>query len=363
MADIGGLLNEAVATGVLDGVARNPTTQFGRPGRRYLGAELLPERLVDQNEYIEDRIQLRSIIANAATRYSPTQKKGGALTSSMRVSLAESDIASELTSRDYDHLLRLVDSRPTIEAMAALIDFVNATVNIPLVEWIERARWQMIVNAQVQLLGDNEYTENVGYLNPTGHRFAAGGTWSNNGYDPMADIFAAAKVLTDKGFTPARAFTSRKVANIMLGNTNIKTRTNRVAVSPTGQIQGIGGRLTFDELRGLLNADGLPDPELYDLVYRTMTGSGRFLPDTVYVMVATTGRDENIDFGDGRIEPITDVLGYAGVGRAAGQNAPGRKIRAVPRDNKPPRIETEGWQTALPVMTEPEAVVVITGIA
>jgi hypothetical protein len=94
-----------------------------------------------------------------------------------------------------------------------------------------------------------------------------------------------------------------------------------------------------------------------------MTGSGRFLADTVYVMVATTGRDENIDMGDNRIETINDTLGYAGVGRAAGQAQPGRKIRAAARDDKPPRVETEGWQTALPVMTEPEAVVVITGIS
>jgi hypothetical protein len=260
MADIGGLLNEAVATGVLDGVARNPTTQFGRPGRRYLGAELLPERLVDQNEYIEDRIQLRSVIANAATRYSPTQKKGGALVSSMRVSLAESDIASELTSRDYDHLLRLVDARPTIEGMAALVNFVDTMINVPLVEWIERARWQMIVNAQVSLVGDNEFTENVGYLNPTGHRFAAGGTWSNNAYDPMADIFAAAKVLTDKGFTPARAFTSRKVANIMLGNTNIKTRTNRVSVTSAGRSSARAGGSRSPSWAGCSTATGYPVP-------------------------------------------------------------------------------------------------------
>jgi hypothetical protein len=363
MPDIGGLLNEAVATGVLDGVARNPTTQFGRPGRRYLGAEILPERLVEQNEYIEDRIQLRSVIANAATRYSPTQKKGGALVSSMRVSLAESDIASELTSRDYDHLQRVVATRPTLEAMAALINFVDATVNIPLVEWIERARWQMIVNAQVTLTGDSEYTETVGYLNPTGHRFAAAGVWSNNTVDPMADVNAAAKVLTDKGFIPGRAFTSRKVANIMANNDKIKTRTSRVTVNTAGQILATTGRVTQAELNALLNADGLPSIELYDLVYRTMTGTGRFLADTVFVMVATTGRDENIDLGDGRIETLQDTLGYVGVGRGAGQQASGRKIRSAFKDDKPPRVEAEGWQTALPVMTEPEAVVVITGIS
>lgn len=363
MADIGSLLNEAQATGVIDGVARNPTAQFGRPGRRYLGAELMPERLVENNEYTEDRISYRSVIANAATRYSPTQKKGGALVGSMRVSLAESDIASELTSREYDHLLRVTASRPTIEGMHQLVNFLDTTVNIPLIEWNERARWQFIVDAKVQLRGDNEYTEDVNYSNPAGHRFAAAGAWSNNAVDPMADIFGAAKVLTDKGFTVGRIISSRRVVNLLGGNTNIRNRTGRVVVSTTGQIQGAVGRVTANEVNGILGSDGLPALELYDLIYRTMTGSGRFLPDNVLVMVATTGRDENVDLGDGRIEPLANTIGYVGVGRAAGQSTPGRVIRTEAKFNKPPRIEDEGWQTSLPVGTEPEGLVVITGIS
>lgn len=363
MPDIGALLNEATATGVIDGVARNPTTQFGREGRRYLGAEILPEVPQEQNEYIEDRIQYRSVIANASTRYSPPQKKGGALVGSMRVSLAESDIASELTSRDYDHLLRITAARPTIEGMAALTNFVDTTVNIPLVEWNERARWQAIINRLVLLRGDNEFTEDIPYPNPAGHIFAASAAWSNNATDPMADIFAGAKVLTDKGFTPTRIISSRKVANILGGNTNIRTRTGRVVVSATGQIQGAVGRVTLNEVNGILGSDGLPAIELYDLVYRTMTGSGRFLPDTVLVMIASTGRDQAIDLGDNAIETVPDVLGYVGIGRAAGQSTSGRRILAVPKEDKPPRIEAQGWQTSLPVLTEPEAIVVITGIS
>jgi hypothetical protein len=148
----------------------------------------------------------------------------------------------------------------------------------------------------------------------------------------------------------------------MAANTNIRTRTGRVVVSPTGQIQGATGRVTIDEINGILNSDGLPNIELYDLVYRTMTGTGRFLPDTVMVMVATTGRDENIDLGDGRIEPLADTLGYVGMGRPAGQANSGRVIRAEAKQDKPPRVESEGWQTSLPVLTEPEAVVVINTI-
>jgi hypothetical protein len=35
----------------------------------------------------------------------------------------------------------------------------------------------------------------------------------------------------------------------------------------------------------------------------------------------------------------------------------------VPREDKPPRVESEGWQTSLPVLMEPEAVVVINSIS
>ncbi len=369
MPDIGTLLTEAQTTGVMDTVARNPNTQFGPPARRYLGAEILPERIVELNEYTEDRISYRSVIANGATRYSPVQKKGGALVGSMRVTLAESDVGSELTSREYDQLLRVVASRPTIEGMAALVNFVNTTVNIPLVEWNERARWQMIVNAIVQIRGDGGLVEDVPYSNPAGHRFAAAGVWSNNATDPMVDIFAGAKVLTDKGFgfdaANGRMIGSRKVANILQGNDKIKTRTGRVAVSATGQITGAGipGRMTLKDFQDILNADGLPALEMYDLIYKTMTGTARFLPDTVLVLVATTGRDENVDLGDGQIEPIENTIGYVGVGRPAGQSSSGRHIRTEAFDNKPPRVEAEGWQTSLPVALEPEAFVVITGIS
>jgi hypothetical protein len=56
-------------------------------------------------------------------------------------------------------------------------------------------------------------------------------------------------------------------------------------------------------------------------------------------------------------------LGYTAIGRGAGQASNGRVIRAEAFDNKPPRIEAEGWQTALPVITEPEALAVISSIS
>ena len=45
------------------------------------------------------------------------------------------------------------------------------------------------------------------------------------------------------------------------------------------------------------------------------------------------------------------------------QAAPGRVIRSEAFESKPPRIEAEGWQTSLPVVTDPEAVAVIESIS
>jgi hypothetical protein len=61
---------------------------------------------------------------------------------------------------------------------------------------------------------------------------------------------------------------------------------------------------------------------------------------------------------------VGDTLGYTAIGRAAGQSNSGRviKVRPVP-DKKPPRVEGEGWQASFPVLADPEAVTVITGIA
>lgn len=348
--------------GTIDAIARNPRTQFGTRTRRMLGATLLPERPVTENAYREENIRYRSVIANAGTRYSPVQLKKGVLAGSFEVFLAESDIGSEFTGQQYDALLNFLRNNASMSAMASLVRWLTTTVAIPLTEWNERARWQAIVDAVVQLRGNNGYTEDVAYSDPAGHRVAVGGDWWDPAYDPFDDIFAGAQILTDKGFTVSRIFTSRRIVGALATNPNVATRTNRIVVSASGQIGGINGRVSLADINAALQADGLPVLELNDLSYRTSTGTGRFLKDNVFVMVATTGRDEALDLADGRVEVLPDTLGYTAIGRPTGQNRPGRVIMATPFRNKPPRIEGEGWQTSLPVITEPEAIVVLKDI-
>jgi len=360
--DIAALVASLIADGTVRTLAINTGAQFGIAPRAYLGASLLPERTVPENAYREEGIRYRTVIANSGTRYSPSQKKGADIIGSFLVELGNSDLAREFTARDYDALLRLLSSNITMDAAATLTRWLD-TVNLGLVELNERQRWQAIVDASVVATGDNGYTETITYSNPASHRAAAGGTWSSDAYDLFNDILAMADLLASKGFTVGRIITSRPVLSIMSGNDKVKARTGVATISSTGQIQATAGRASRDAINSALGRDDLPPIETYDLQYRTQTGTGYFLKRDVLVMVATTGRDETIDLGDTAPIVINDTVGYMAVGRAAGQSGPGRVLRMEAKQDKPPRIEAEGWQTSLPVITEPESIAVITGIA
>lgn len=362
MADLYTLINDMRRDGTIAAVARNAAAQFGRAGRQYLGADLLPERMVDDNAFREESIRYRTVVANDGTRYSPTQKRDGDIVGSFLVELGESDIAREFTSRHYDALLRYLNNNASMEAVTSLTQWLDTTVNLALVEHNEKQRWQAIVSAAVTRVGDNAYSETVSYSNPTGHRVAQSAAWSTDSTDIFGDIFTMADLLASKGYTVNRMYTSRTVLAIMAGNNTVKTRTGIAVVNTSGQITSAAGRATADAINGILQADGLPPITLYDLQYRTQTGTAYFLPRNVFVLVGTTGADESLDLGDSE-RFLENTLGYTAVGRAAGQSAPGRVVRMEAREDKPPRIEAEGWQTSLPVILHPEAIGVITGVS
>lgn len=363
MPDLLTLIQDMRSDGSFTTIATNPLAQFGRRQRRYLGATLLPEMMRTRNAYREDSIKYRTVMANAGTRYSPAQKKDGDIVGSFLVELGESDIAREFTGERYDALLDYLQRNASMEAIANLTNWLDTTVNLSLVEFNELQRWQAIVDASVVREGDNGLSETISYPNPDNHRAAAAAAWSNDSTDPFADIFAMTDLLASKGYTVNRIITSRQVVSILAGNDKVKTRVGVAVVNTSGQITSAVGRATLAAINGVLQADGLPTIEMYDLQYRTQTGTDYFLPRDVLVLVATTGRDQEIDLGDEEPLVMVDTLGYTAIGRGVGQANPGRVIQADPKTDKPPRIEAEGWQTSLPVITEPEAIAVITGIS
>lgn len=360
--DLNTLVMNMMRDGYFRTLTRDPLAQFGVQSKLYLGAELLPERDVEENMYREYAIRYRTVIANSGTRYSPTQKKGGDLFGSFEVELGESDIARELDAQQYDMLLKLLGRQDSIKATAEMITFVDTVINNALVEYNEKQRWDAIVSAQVVRVGHNNYTETVNYSNPTGHRANAGGAWSDNTYDPMDDIIARAELLASKGYNISRIFCGRPVYSKMALNAKMRSRVGLTVVNPSGQITAVQGRATLDAINGELDREGLPKLELYDQQYRTQTGTGFFLARNAFVMVSTTGQPVTVDQGD-KQRILHDTLGYTAIGRAAGQPSAGRVARMEAKDNKPPRVEAEGWQTSLPVITEPEAIAVITGVS
>lgn len=351
-------------------IVNNPMAQFGPRGRRYLGATLLPEEGKTSNAYKETYIQYRSNVANAGTRYSPPQMKGNALTGSMFVELAESDIAAEFSSQDYDTIMDLIKALPDNtmlgdvppQAMTLMMRWAEQMLLTPLIEFNEMCRWQAIVNAQVQLRGDNGFTENVAYSAPSGHRVNAGGQWSNVNYDPYADIQAGVQKLQDKGYTISRMIGGLPVIQLLLRNPKIQARMGMISIA-SGGVTGMPMNVTLKKLNDLLAEDGLPVIEQYDLQYRTQTGTSYFLARNVFVMCATTGRDTEIDYGDTSPWMLPNTLGYVGVGRPANRATSGRAVVVEYNDKKGAPVNGEAWQTSLPVITNPEGIYVVGNIS
>jgi hypothetical protein len=376
MADLASLVQQMNIAGAFTRIVNNPMSQLGPPTRRYIGAELLPEKPVPENLYSEQAIQYRTVIANDTGRYSPVQLKSGMITGSMLVQLGEIDTGSEMTAGDYDAVIKLIrDTQgqqgvpggginvPTMQAMSMMTNWAEMTLNQPLVVKQEKQRWEAIVNAQVTRTGDNGFQEVVSFPNPTGHRVNAAGTWSDPTYDPYADIMAGAEFLAAKGYTVGRIITSTTVRSKLSLNPKVTARIGRLGVVAGAVVNQPRGRATLADLNEYISGDGLPPIELYDLQYRTQSGSAFFLPRNVFVMVATTGRDTSIDRADLEPLPIQNTLGYQAVGRPAGQESPGKKVLVTPKENKPPRLEGEAWGTTFPVILEPEAIFVIKSIS
>lgn len=354
--------------GMLQAVALDPRTQFGAQPREYLGPTILPEVLVPENMFKEQSIQYRTVIANDGSRYSPVQvKESGELIGEFSVELGHQDIGRELTGRDYDALVAYMrrsgasSGNMSMEAAAQVIDWVDHTVLRALVELNEKQRWEAIVNAQVVRLGDNGYRETVSYPNPAGHRVAAGGSWSSDAYDPFMDISGTIDMLSDKGYYVDRIIGSRRVVQMLARNTNIAGRAGRTIVLGGGATTYVG-RASAGDVNQMFEAEGIPAIEQYDLRYNTATGASRFIPDNCLIFLATTGRDMSIDWGEDQMF-LSNIFGYHAIGRAVGQAESGRVIKMWSHDDKPPRIRAEGWQASLPVITEPEAIAVITGIS
>ncbi len=364
--DLGTLIQQMVEDGTFATLVNDPVAQFGAVNRPLIGATLLPEQLVDAEYVREESIRYRTLIANHDSRYSPPQLKDSILTGFMESSLANSSTANQFTGQQFDVLLRILRGsngrKPSMQAMTSIINWVETTLRRPLDVVNEKMRWDAIVDAQVIRTGDNNYYEAVNYPNPAGARFGAGGDWDNDAYDPYDDILAAMTVLTDKGYTVSRIFAGRTVISKLLNNEKIQQKVGKISVA-AGTVVGLPGRLTKAQLDSLMSEDGLPPIEEYNAQWNSPTTSNYYLSRTVMVFVATTGRDVDVLTNDVNPISLVDTLGYTAIGRAQGETAPGKIVQVeAMMKRKPYNIDGASWQVSLPIIQDPEAIAVITGI-
>lgn len=406
MANLASIIQSMREQGIPETVTRNTLAQFGDKARAYLGATIFPERNVPQNSYREEQMRFRTIIAPDSSRYGSVQRRGADLYASFLVELANSNIGADIAAADYEALMRMSQSNLTMEATVRLTNWMDIRINRALIENNERMRWEFLVSGVVTRTGDNGYREIVNYgvpqtqridfsvaapawMPPGGSPVAIGasyngvavpaslaGGWSATGPnapDPFDQLQFAAQILTDAGYTPGRMITTRNVISVMTRNDKVKARGGVAVVSdvPVGTpsrgraIVQSSLRVSREAINGMLEDDGLPPFETYDLMYRTNLGVRRFLPNGYVIMIANTERDVNLDFPD--VGPLINqldlfegdrtgnIMGYTAVGTTTGEVAPGRKILMKHIDNLPPAIYAEGWQTSLIVPQEIQA--------
>lgn len=361
--DLGNIIKQMNADGAFRSISVNPFAQFGTQNRRYVGAEILPERLVTENTYREDLVRYRTVIANDAPRFSPASKKGNAdFAGQFLVELGTQDILIEITGREYDGIVQMSLRGNDVDVASYIAQLVDLKVNRALIEKTEVQRFEALVDASVVRVGQNGYGETVSYENPSGHRAAAGGDWTDDNYDPMDDILAMHQLLAGKGFNTSRILTSTEVVSTLAKNSKISARTGTLQVVG-GSLVAAGGFATLNSINQMLQSNGLPVIETYDATYRTEAGTlNRFLDNTAMLFVAQGGQDPvSVTFED-ETRVVSNPLGYTAIGRAAGQSEAGRVINVEQFKNKPPRVVAEGFQESLPVITEPEAVAVINTI-
>lgn len=356
--DMTSLIAQMREDGSMSRVISNPLAQFGPRNRRYLGAEILPNRLVPENKFEEADIAFRTIVAPAGAKYAPTQKREGDKVAGWEVSLGDVGIKREFKAQMYDMLRQQLMFNNDIEAVTRLINWFDTVITRAIIEQEEKQRWQALVDWEVERKGDG-YTETVTYPMPTGHRVVPVDAWSDPDTDPLPDLLAMRDlVATEKGHALQRIVASGDVVSILGSNPKMRAH---VGLQVFGQTVTVGGA-DIVSINATLARYQIPQVETYDLKFATETGTEHFLPRGTMVFIGASGRDETIDLGDDDPLTMMDVLGYSAIGIAAAQPGPGRVLRAWHKDDKPERIEAEGYEMFLPVPVVYDAWATLTGI-
>lgn len=374
MPDISSVLRSLGEDGSISQVANSPRLSFLDANDQVLvGAQLLPEIAQPLNRYDEEDFVLIDMIADDTDRYSPVKFKGeGIEVSSFEVVLGESSLGKQLSPATYDALVRLAleGSQLSIEQMSQnVLDFVGSLTR-GLAARNEVQRWAAIVDGSVVRV-INGASQTISYPSATGQRTTLANAWSADTYDPFDDFIAAQQYGSNLGYGDvSRIITSRKNINILARNENMIKRSQ--GISPTESTYT--GVASPGRLNGYLATEGFPAIETYEARYTEQDGRNRvrqrYLPEDAIVFVFGTGavNEEALRLAeeDGRPYIPTDApgsLGYTGLGTVSGHSSPGRQVYLNPYlDTVRPHVTGEAAQTSLPVLREPNAVLVYSSV-
>lgn len=355
------------ATEEVQEVVSNPLAMLGPPEDPFLGlSELMPERRVDENQFTEERISYKTFVANNGTRYSPVQIKGGALVGSFDVKTVSSDIGAQLKAQDYEAIVKILKrytgENVPMRALMEYLKWIDKQIVRPLVVKNERMIWENVVDAEVQIEGDDGFKESVKISDPAGHRVASG-DWADPEYDPMIDIYGRADKLKEKGIRPNRQYAPNTKVTQLLRHPKVIQQARGFITVEAGALVGSQNRLTLKALNEFFAENELPPVVKYDKTYNVQGGAPRhFLKRDCWVMVGQTDNSEEIPIEDGDPLIIESTLGYTAVGTNAGYTDPGRMTKIEAFDGKAPHFDGSGWQESFPVNQNPEAVAVLTDI-
>ena len=222
--------------------------------------------------------------------------------------------------------------------------------------------WEAIIDAEVQIEGDDGFTDTVAISNPAGARVASG-DWADPTYDPMIDIYARADYLKAKGIRVTRQIAPNEKVSQLLNHPKVKTAARGFITIDAGALVGSENRLTLNALNSFFAENELPPVVKYDKTYNVQNGPSRhFLKRDAWAMIGETDTSEEIPVEDGDPLIIENTLGYTAIGRNAGYPNPGRMVKTEAHDGKAPHIDGESFQESFPVILNPESLTVLTDI-
>lgn len=139
------------------------------------------------------------------------------------------------------------------------------------------------------VINENGYKAEIDYAVPANHKSTF--TWSDGTSDILLNMDSAVnRIVSDTGFTPTRALTSKRNLNILLRDEKIRKA-----------VFGVNSDrlLSRQELNSFLQTQGLPQVAIYDAKYRVLTAKGtyatkRYFTESAYVFMPDGNMGETL---------------------------------------------------------------------